>query len=137
MLFYIYELPAKDHYIICLEHFWFEKKVQIVDLIGEGPHRLHLLPRFSTAYSYLNVHRYTLSLGIKTPVGVPLASLDKVPCDHYACFDVGRGGLRRCGLEHRQIGQKFQPVTYYMSLPGVSDVIAGRSHGKLMSYKSF
>lgn len=37
MLFDIYELPAKDHYIICLEHLLFEKKFQIVDLIGEGP----------------------------------------------------------------------------------------------------
>lgn len=101
MLFDIYELPAKDHYIICLEYLLFEKKFQIVDLIGEGPHRLHLLPRLSTANSYWNVHRYTLSLGIKTPVGVPLASLDKVLCGHYACFDVGRGGLRRYGLKHR------------------------------------
>lgn len=128
MFFYIHELPAEDHYIVCLEHLLFGRKFQIVDLIGEGPQRLHLLPRLSTANSYLNVHRYTLSLGIKRPLGVPLASQDKVLCGHYACFDVGEGGLRRCNLEHRQIGQKFQPVTYYVSLPEVSDVTAGRSH---------
>ncbi|XP_057610603.1 odorant-binding protein 2b [Chionomys nivalis] len=37
MLFYIYELPAKDHYIVCLEHLLFGKKFQIVDLIGKHP----------------------------------------------------------------------------------------------------
>lgn len=71
MIFYIYELPAKDHYIVCLEHSLFGKKFQIVNLIGEGPQRLHLLPGLSTANSCLNVHRYTLSLGIKRPPGCP------------------------------------------------------------------
>ncbi|XP_041530848.1 vomeronasal secretory protein 2-like [Microtus oregoni] len=37
MLFFICELPAKDHYIVCLEHLLFGKKFQIVDLIGKHP----------------------------------------------------------------------------------------------------
>ncbi|XP_050011136.1 vomeronasal secretory protein 2-like [Alexandromys fortis] len=36
-MLFIYELPAKDHYIVYLEYHLFGKKFQIVDLIGKHP----------------------------------------------------------------------------------------------------